>query len=229
MMLWNITGPLLLLCGLACLSNNALALSIHDPSNIDRRTLLKTAFATTTAAATTTTVISASPALAANQKSRTTGYAVQRSEREWAYLLSGAQYNILRQGGTERQKSSILNTYTTNNVGVYTCAGCETPLFSSEAKFSSGTGWPSFSAALGGVEMEDLDPIRATLGGEVRCRTCGGHLGDIFNDGWLYVGTSASKTGKRFCIDGAALVFKPEDGSTEVLGDMPPPNKVVMY
>ena len=154
------------------------------------------------------------------------------SDVSWCmqYILSGAQYNILRKGGTERQKSSILNTFTTANVGIYTCAGCNTPLFSSADKFSSGTGWPSFSTALEGVEEEELDPIRATLDGkEVRCATCGGHLGDLFNDGWIYRGTSAAKTGKRYCIDGAALIFKPEGGGEDVFGDMPPPNKVIKY
>jgi peptide-methionine (R)-S-oxide reductase len=230
MMLLNNTGPLLLLCGMAaCLFNGAaLALStnIRDISNTDRRTFVQTAFSTAI-------VSSTSPALAINnQKSRSDGYTVQHSEREWAYLLSGAQYNILRQGGTERQKSSILHTFTSSdNVGMYTCAGCEAPLFSSDDKFSSGTGWPSFAAAYpGAVEVEDLDPIRATLDGqEARCAKCGGHLGDVFNDGWIYVRTPAAKTGKRFCIDGAALVFKPADGGLEVLGDLPPPNKFVMY
>jgi len=146
------------------------------------------------------------------------------------YILSGAQYNILRKGGTERQKSSILYTYTTENVGTYVCAGCNTPLFSSADKFSSGTGWPSFSTALSGVEEEVLDPILATLDGkEVRCSICGGHLGDLFNDGWIYRGTSAARTGKRYCIDGAALIFKPEGGGEDVFGDMPPPNRVIRY
>jgi len=171
-----------------------------------------------------------SAARAANLKSRTEGYAVRHTEREWAYILSGAQYNILRKGGTERQKSSILNTYTTENAGTYACAGCNAPLFASRDKFSSGTGWPSFSAALEGVEEEDIDPIRATLDGrEVRCGNCGGHLGDLFNDGWLYRGSSAARTGKRYCIDGAALVFKPEGGGEDVFGDIPPPGKVIRY
>ena len=89
----------------------------------------------------------------------------------------------------------------------------------------------SFSSALQeGVEEEELDPIRATLDGrEVRCASCGGHLGDLFYDGWLYRGSSAAKTGKRYCIDGAALIFKPEDGGEDVFGDVPPPNRVIRY
>ena len=202
---------------------SALAPARH--TRMDRRCLLHTTFAALATATATTSV-----AHAANLKSRSDGYAVQRTEREWAYVLSGAQYNILRQGGTERQKSSILNTFTTANVGTYACAGCGTALFSSADKFSSNTGWPSFASSLAGVEVEDLDPVRATLDGrEVRCRTCGGHLGDVFNDGWIYVGSSAAKTGKRYCIDGAALIYKPEDGGPDVYGDEPPPNKVIRY
>jgi len=124
-----------------------------------------------------------------------------------------------------------LNTFTaSDNVGTYVCAACPTALFASDDKFSSGTGWPSFATALPGVEAEALDPVRATLGGrEVRCGTCGGHLGDLFNDGWVYVGTKAFATGNRYCIDGAALVFKPSDESDPVFGDQPPSNKVINY
>mmetsp|Transcript_31064 Transcript_31064/g.34363 ORF Transcript_31064/g.34363 Transcript_31064/m.34363 type:complete len:307 (+) Transcript_31064:213-1133(+) len=170
-------------------------------------------------------------ALAKGPKSRTEGYEVQRTEREWAYMLSGAQYTILRNGGTERQKSSILNTFTaTDQVGTYVCAACPTALFDSADKFSSGTGWPSFARALKGVETEVIDPISASLlGREVRCRTCGGHLGDLFKDGWVYVGTQAFETGNRYCIDGAALIFKPADGGADIYGDTPPPNKMINY
>ena len=94
----------------------------------------------------------------------------------------------------------------------------------------SGTGWPSFSSALEGVEEEDVNAIQATLDGrEVRCGTCGGHLGDLFNDGWIYRGTSAVQTGKRYCIDGAALIFKPEDGGDDIFGDEPPKNRPIQY
>mmetsp|Transcript_16215 Transcript_16215/g.19188 ORF Transcript_16215/g.19188 Transcript_16215/m.19188 type:complete len:281 (+) Transcript_16215:42-884(+) len=157
-------------------------------------------------------------------KSRSEGYAIQHTEKEWVSLLSSPQYNILRKGGTERQRSSILDLE--ERAGVFFCAGCSTSLFSSTAKFKSGTGWPSFSAAI----VDNALEVQSGGGGsEVRCYTCGGHLGDVFNDGWRFVGTSASKTGKRFCIDGSALVFKPTSGEKDVRGDMPPPNKVIMY
>eukprot|EP00594_Rhizosolenia_setigera_P010764 CAMPEP_0178958952 /NCGR_PEP_ID=MMETSP0789-20121207/11970_1 /TAXON_ID=3005 /ORGANISM="Rhizosolenia setigera, Strain CCMP 1694" /LENGTH=247 /DNA_ID=CAMNT_0020641799 /DNA_START=80 /DNA_END=823 /DNA_ORIENTATION=+ len=163
------------------------------------------------------------PANAAS-KSRSDGYPVQYSEREWAYMLSGSQYNILRQGGTERPYSSILEGEERD--GIYQCAGCKTPLFSSSMKFHSGTGWPSFAACSEGVEVENVNAFQANLAGaEVRCATCGGHLGDVFNDGFLFVNTPAFKTGKRYCIDGAALIFKPSDSSEDVYGDTPPPRK----
>jgi len=169
-----------------------------------------------------TTFISTSSANAMSNKNRSDGYAVQYTDREWAYLLSGKQYNILRQGGTERQYSSILEGE--ERVGEYICAGCATPLFVSSAKFHSGTGWPSFASSLPGVEVEDVNPVQANLlGAEIRCGTCGGHLGDVFNDGFVYVNTPAFSTGKRFCVDGAALIFKPKDGSDDVFGDLPPP------
>ena len=97
-------------------------------------------------------------AQAANEmKSRTDGYAIQHTEREWAYILSGSQYNILRRGGTERQKSSILNTFTILLMLVSIHVRGVTHISSSIDKFSSGTGWPSFSDALEGrVEVEDV-------------------------------------------------------------------------
>mmetsp|Transcript_1229 Transcript_1229/g.2375 ORF Transcript_1229/g.2375 Transcript_1229/m.2375 type:complete len:257 (+) Transcript_1229:49-819(+) len=162
--------------------------------------------------------------IAMNSKSRSDGYAVQHTEREWAYLLSGQQYNILRQSGTERPYSSILEGE--DRKGEFRCAGCNTPLFASSAKFHSGTGWPSFANTLVGVETENMNPVQAgLLGAEVRCGKCGGHLGDVFTDGLLYVSTPAFVSGKRYCVDGAALIFKPEDDSDDVYGDLPPPIK----
>lgn len=193
-----------------------------------RRQILKQALFVGTLS--TTTATTAQVAFADSTKSRTDGYAVQHNEEEWSNILSRAQYNILRKGGTERQKSSVLNTFSSDKVGAYVCAGCNTPLFMSDAKFPSGTGWPSFATALSNVEEEQVNPIQARLDGrEVRCGTCGGHLGDLFNDGWLYAGTQASKTGRRYCIDGAALIFKPQNGGEDVIGYVPPPSKDIQY
>ena len=161
-------------------------------------------------------------------KSRSAGYEVQHSSSEWSALLSGSQYNVLRKGGTERQRSSILEKE--KRVGTFVCAGCNSDLFASTAKFNSGTGWPSFDSPINSsaVEVEDVGwGLQALDGAEVRCRKCGGHLGDVFGDGWRYAG---SKTGKRYCINGAALIFLPVDGSGKGLrGDIPPPNKVIQY
>lgn len=161
------------------------------------------------------------PAWAAS-KSRTAGYEVQKSESEWRAQLSPMQYFVLREGGTERPGFSLL--VDEKRTGTFECAGCGTPLFSASDKFNSGTGWPSFARALSGVEVEAVNPLTANLAGaELRCKTCGGHLGDVFNDGFLFLGTEAAVTGKRYCIDGAALVFYPDDkkDAPAVRGDLP--------
>jgi len=166
----------------------------------------------------TASVLATAPAAANAEKSRTEGYTVQRSEREWQYVLSGQQYFILRQGGTELPNSSPL--YKEKRAGTFRCAACDTPLFSSQAKFESGTGWPSFATPLDAVEVANANPfVQVLMGTEVRCGTCGGHLGDVFADGILFPGTPAALSGKRYCIDGAALVFKPNDGGELVIGE----------
>ena len=160
----------------------------------------------------------------ASRRSRTEGYAIQRSEREWAYVLSGKQYNILREGGTEAPNSSPL--VKEKRAGTFVCAGCTSRLFDSAAKFESGTGWPSFATPLAAVETEPVNAMTAALlGAEVRCGTCGGHLGDVFQDGFLFPGTPAFLSGKRYCIDGAALAFLPAEGGEQglVYGDEPLP------
>lgn len=172
-------------------------------------------------AASTTTVEGSSN----NKRSRTQGYPVQKTDDEWRDLLTTRQYQILRKGGTERQFSSVLEDEERD--GTYVCAGCWTALFSSADKFHSGTGWPSFAASIENhVEIESLNFVQRRLSGaELRCRTCGGHLGDVFLDGWIFTGTRAAETGKRFCIDGSALLFKPSDGFSDiVVGDTTPPN-----
>jgi peptide-methionine (R)-S-oxide reductase len=160
----------------------------------------------------------------AASKSRTDGYAVVKSEDDWKATLSSMQYFVLRQGGTERPYFSILESE--KRSGVYHCAACNTPLFDARDKFTSGTGWPSFARGLDGVETESVDLLTANLSGaELRCKTCGGHLGDVFRDGFLFWGTEAAKTNRRYCIDGAALNFYPSgetNGSSQMVrGDTP--------
>lgn len=161
----------------------------------------------------------------AETKSRTEGYDVQKSEDEWKQQLSPIQYQILRKGGTEKPGYSILNEE--KREGTFECVACGTPLFSSKDKFNSGTGWPSFARPLEGVEIEEINPVSAALGtgAELRCKTCGGHLGDVFKDGKIFIGTEAFQTGERYCIDGVALRFLPTDGSSPLLGDLPLRNR----
>jgi len=157
-------------------------------------------------------------------KSRTEGYAIQHTEKEWSDMLTSTQYFILRNGGTESPYSSILEGEERD--GTYVCAGCQSELFDAKQKFHSGTGWPSFAKGIGdNVEIEDVSKIQFQLAGaELRCHACGGHLGDVFADGYLFPGTPALATGKRYCIDGAALVFAPSDGGEKVRGDLPAKN-----
>ena len=157
-----------------------------------------------------------SPTLAAIAKSRDDGYPVQQIDgRPWTDVLTSGQYFVLRQGGTEPPNSSPL--VVEKRRGVYVCAGCAAPLFDSTQKFESGTGWPSFALP----RAKAVETLPSLLGGaEVRCARCGGHLGDVFADGSRFVGTPAAQTGRRFCIDGAALVFVPSSADEgPVLGD----------
>ena len=221
----------------------------HDNDNVNsnqssRRDILHKSsltFGSLITLSTTPTTQSAAFAMGGG-KSRTAGYKVQHTEKEWSDLLSPTQYFILRNGGTEAPYSSILEGEDRN--GLFVCAGCNTPLFNSNEKFHSGTGWPSFAKpiimnneessgmSISNVEMENVSKIQYQLAGaEVRCQSCGGHLGDVFADGYLFPGTPAFVTGKRYCIDGAALLFIPKDqgssnesGLEVVRGDMPPKN-----
>jgi len=132
----------------------------------------------------------------------TTGqtFATAHSDAEWRELLTPAQYDVLRQHGTERPFTSPLNRE--KRAGAFACAGCDLPVFSSDAKFESGTGWPSFWQPLDnavGLADDYSFLIRRT---EVHCRRCGGHLGHVSNDG-------PQPTGLRYCINGVALTFKP--------------------
>ena len=118
---------------------------------------------------------------------------------EWKKRLSPAAYNVLRDDGTERAFVSPFNNE--KRQGVFHCAGCDLPVYTSEMKFDSGTGWPSFFRALpGGTAKRGLDNM--FFGTEILCARCGGHLGHVFNDG-------PNPTGLRYCMNGLALRFQP--------------------
>jgi len=133
-----------------------------------------------------------------------TQFEVQKTPEEWRKQLTPAQYNILREAGTEPPFSSPLNKE--KRKGTFACAGCDLPLYSSETKFESGTGWPSFWQPLANAILEKQDRSFLMVRTETLCRRCGGHLGHVFDDG-------PKPTGLRYCMNGLALSFKPSDGS----------------
>lgn len=126
-------------------------------------------------------------------------YPVSKTDAEWKKELTKMEYYVLREAGTERAFSSPLNKNYKD--GVYHCAGCDTPLFKSEHKFDSGTGWPSFDREIEGNVAFSTDYKIGYARTEEHCATCGGHLGHVFNDG------PKETTGKRHCINGVALKF----------------------
>nr|WIE92158.1 peptide-methionine (R)-S-oxide reductase MsrB [Mesorhizobium sp. WSM4875] len=136
----------------------------------------------------------AKPALAAET------FEITKTDAEWRAILSDAAFDVLRREGTEYPGTSpLLNEH---RKGIFACAGCDLPVYPSETKFDSGTGWPSFwqeiPNAIGKTEDRSLGMTRT----EVHCRRCGGHLGHVFDDG-------PPPTGLRHCINGVALTFKP--------------------
>jgi peptide-methionine (R)-S-oxide reductase len=128
-------------------------------------------------------------------------YPVTQTEEEWRAKLTPAQYQVLRKHGTERAGTSPLNMEKRH--GKFFCAGCGQELFGSETKFESGTGWPSFyqpsEGAVGTTQDRSFFMVRT----EVHCSKCGGHLGHVFDDG-------PQPTGQRYCMNGAAMDFKPD-------------------
>jgi len=127
-------------------------------------------------------------------------FEVVKSDAEWRQILSDAQYSVLREESTEYPGTSPL--LSEHRKGVFHCAGCHLPAYPSETKFDSGTGWPSFWDSLPGAVATEIDNSLFMTRVEVHCRRCGGHFGHIFDDG-------PPPTGKRHCINGVSLTFKP--------------------
>ena len=124
-----------------------------------------------------------------------------RDEADWQRRLTPEQYRVLRKHGTERAGSSPLNAE--KRAGTFVCAGCGQKLFSSDAKFESGSGWPSFWAPIDGAVATVTDRSWFMTRTEVRCSACQGHLGHVFEDG-------PQPTGLRYCMNGVAMRFKPD-------------------
>lgn len=129
-------------------------------------------------------------------------FEVSRSDEEWRRRLTVKQYAVLRRNGTERPYSSALNEE--HRRGTFFCVGCDRPLFSSDAKFESGTGWPSFWTPLRDAIGTDEDRSYGMVRVAVHCAGCGGHLGHVFDDG-------PRPTGLRYCMNGVALYFRAAD------------------
>ncbi|WP_458097213.1 peptide-methionine (R)-S-oxide reductase MsrB [Roseomonas sp. WA12] len=134
------------------------------------------------------------------------GPTVERSDEQWRESLSPDAYRVLRHHGTERAGTSPLNVEKRD--GVFHCAGCQSPLFTSDTKYESGSGWPSFWKPIEGAVRTVTDRSHGMTRTEVTCATCGGHLGHVFPDG-------PRPTGLRYCMNGVAMDFHPtnEDGN----------------
>jgi peptide-methionine (R)-S-oxide reductase len=139
--------------------------------------------------------------VAQTNKQQEKQYKIEKTEDEWKNLLTDMEFYVLRQAGTERAFTSPLNK--NYKEGKYVCAACETPLYESKYKYDSGSGWPSFDRAIKGSVETDVDYKIGYARTELKCNTCGGHLGHSFKDGPL------KTTGERHCINGVALKFIP--------------------
>lgn len=124
-----------------------------------------------------------------------------KTEAEWKVLLNEDEYRILREKGTEAPHTGIYNLHFEN--GTYNCAGCNSALFESSAKFDSNCGWPSFDKSIDGKISYSIDKSFGMLRTEIICSSCDGHLGHIFNDG-------PTQTGMRYCVNSLSLDFKKE-------------------
>ncbi|MDJ0570396.1 MAG: peptide-methionine (R)-S-oxide reductase MsrB [Pleurocapsa sp. MO_192.B19] len=128
-------------------------------------------------------------------------YEIQKTEQEWKENLTPEQFRVLRKHGTERAGTSPLDKV--YEEGTYLCAGCGQPLFSSDTKYNSGTGWPSFYQPLENAIGTNVDRSLFMTRTEVHCSRCGGHLGHVFSDG-------PKPTGQRYCMNGVSLEFIPD-------------------
>ena len=142
-----------------------------------------------------------SPGARANQMTTDTQFPVQKTDDQWRDTLSPEQYKVLREHGTERAFTSPLNNE--KRPGTFVCAGCRQLLFSSDTKYDSGTGWPSFYEPLEGAVGTTIDRSLFAVRTEVHCARCGGHLGHVFPDG-------PPPTGERYCMNGVAMKFEPK-------------------
>ncbi|MDT8453180.1 MAG: peptide-methionine (R)-S-oxide reductase MsrB [Gammaproteobacteria bacterium] len=125
---------------------------------------------------------------------------IKKTDAEWQAQLTQEQYRVTREAGTEPAFSGEYND--NKEPGIYTCICCDEPLFSSEEKYDSGSGWPSFWQPIDGRELEEVtDSAYGMVRVEVRCPACGAHLGHVFNDG-------PPPTGLRYCINSASITFK---------------------
>jgi peptide-methionine (R)-S-oxide reductase len=143
------------------------------------------------------TAISSAPPQLSNATKK---YKIMKTEAEWKEVLTPEQFQVLRKHGTERSFSSPLDKE--YDKGAYHCAGCDLPLFTSDTKFNSRTGWPSFFAPLEGAIGTTVDKSLFMKRVEVHCSRCGGHLGHVFDDG-------PNPTGQRYCMNGVSLKFVP--------------------
>jgi|SRR5579872_4374484 peptide-methionine (R)-S-oxide reductase len=131
---------------------------------------------------------------------------MQKTDAEWKAMLTPEQYQVLREHGTERAGTSPLNVEKRD--GMFYCAGCGAPLFSSDSKYESFSGWPSFFRPIEGAVETTVDDSYGMKRVEVHCAKCGGHLGHVFPDG-------PRPTGERYCMNGVALKFEPKGEGTE--------------
>ena len=142
------------------------------------------------------------------------------TDDQWRARLSLEQYNVLRRHGTEPPFCGGYTAIKHNGPGIYHCAGCGAPLFSAEAKFESGTGWPSFFQQLPGRVETESDTSHGMVRSEIHCARCGGHLGHVFDDG-------PRPTGLRYCINAIALDFTPAGAAAPATAAQPAVGKAV--